>query len=191
MTLNVTQLQTIGSAPVQSQILCNVSQNSLSPALSSKEEGGTALFSLSSSGGEGWGEEAHLYEPLTNTEMLPDAPLCTQLQLLEVPHTTSRLTMNTTTNDRYGARNTAKPVNFYCFTPPAHYVCVIGDFNGWDPLANPMNRQVDGWWFVQAQLTHGYHLYCFLVDGQRILDPSATGIARNDRNEPVSLIAVS
>jgi hypothetical protein len=41
------------------------------------------------------------------------------------------------------------------------------------------------------ELTHGHHQYLFLVDGQPVLDPKASGIARNDRNERVSLIAVS
>ena len=99
--------------------------------------------------------------------------------------------MNTTTNDRYGAKNTAKPVNFYCLTRTAQSVCLVGDFNGWNPFANPMRRQVDGWWSVQVQLTHGHHRYCFLVDGEPTLDPRGSGITRNERNERVSLIAVS
>jgi hypothetical protein len=54
-----------------------------------------------------------------------------------------------------------------------------------------MRRQVDGCWFVQMQLTHGHHRYRFLVDGQPVLDPRGAGIARNEQNERVSLIAVS
>jgi hypothetical protein len=38
---------------------------------------------------------------------------------------------------------------------------------------------------------HGHHRYVFLVDGKPMLDPRAQGIARNDQNERVSLIAVS
>ena len=95
------------------------------------------------------------------------------------------------TNDRYNAKNMAKAVNFYCSAPTAQFVCLVGDFNGWNPLANPMRRRVDGWWSVQVQLAHGHHRYCFLVDGTPTLDPSGAGITRNDRSEPVSLIAVS
>ena len=54
-----------------------------------------------------------------------------------------------------------------------------------------MQRQVDGSWFLEVPLTHGHHQYLFVVDGTPKLDPKASGIARNDRNEPVSLIAVS
>ena len=44
---------------------------------------------------------------------------------------------------------------------------------------------------LQMQLTHGHHLYRFLVDGKPFLDLRATAIARNERNEQVSLIVVS
>jgi hypothetical protein len=54
-----------------------------------------------------------------------------------------------------------------------------------------MQRQVDGGWFLQVHLTHGHHLYRFLVDGKPVLDPRGTGIARNERNEQFSLIAIS
>ncbi len=92
---------------------------------------------------------------------------------------------------RYGSRNTTKPVNFYCVAPTAASVVLVGDFNNWDDTSYPMQRQVDGCWFLQVQLTHGHHLYRFLVDGKPFLDPRATGIARNERNQQVSLIAVS
>ncbi|HWX22618.1 MAG TPA: isoamylase early set domain-containing protein [Candidatus Binatia bacterium] len=103
--------------------------------------------------------------------------------------------MNTTPGilgiNRYGARNTAKPVNFYCAAPTAASVVLVGDFNGWDATSHPMQRQVDGCWSLQVQLTHGHHRYRFLVDGKPVLDPRGTGIARNERNERVSLVAVS
>jgi len=93
--------------------------------------------------------------------------------------------------NRYGARNTTKPVNFYCSAPTAASVVLVGDFNNWDNTSHPMRRQVDGYWFLQLRLTHGHHRYLFLVDGKPVLDPRGTGIARNDLNERVSLIAVS
>jgi hypothetical protein len=54
-----------------------------------------------------------------------------------------------------------------------------------------MHHRVDGGWFIEVQLTHGHHRYRFLVDGEPVLDPQATGIARDDFNERVSLMAVS
>jgi len=93
--------------------------------------------------------------------------------------------------NRYGGRNTTKPVSFYCSAPTAASVVLIGDFNNWDATSHPMQRQVDGGWLLQVQLTHGHHRYRFLVDGKPFLDPRGTGLALNERNEQVSLIAVS
>ncbi len=92
---------------------------------------------------------------------------------------------------RYSAKRMQKPVNFYFAAPGAQAVSVIGDFNDWQPAANPMRRQPDGTWTTQLSLHHGHHQYQFLVDGQAVLDPRAQGIARNARNERVSVVAVS
>ena len=91
----------------------------------------------------------------------------------------------------YSARNMTKPVNFFCAAPLAQSVYIVGDFNGWDSTAHPMRRGVDGSWSIQVQLTHGHHRYRFLVDDKPVLDPRGTGIARDELNEKVSLLAVS
>jgi 1,4-alpha-glucan branching enzyme len=67
----------------------------------------------------------------------------------------------------------------------------MGDFNDWDPAAHPMKRQPDGAWTTQLQIGHGPHHYLFCIDGSPTLDPRAQGVARNERNEKVSLITVS
>ena len=92
---------------------------------------------------------------------------------------------------RYSARRTQHHVTFYCDAPKAQQVSLVGDFNEWDPAATPMRRMPDGRWMASVELTHGHQRYLFVVDGKPRLDPQANGIARNDRNEPVSLIAVS
>jgi 1,4-alpha-glucan branching enzyme len=71
----------------------------------------------------------------------------------------------------YSAKNSQKPVNFYCAAPEAQQVEITGDFNHWHPL--PMQRLSDGWWFVRLELCHGHHQYRFVVDGQARLDPHA------------------
>jgi 1,4-alpha-glucan branching enzyme len=91
----------------------------------------------------------------------------------------------------YSARNMAKPVNFYCQQPGAKSVNLSGDFNDWDPNSLPMERRVDGWWFIQVPLNHGHHPYVFLVDGAPTLDPKATGTVQVNRNTKASVIAVS
>jgi 1,4-alpha-glucan branching enzyme len=93
--------------------------------------------------------------------------------------------------NRYSAKRISVPVNFICQAPGAKQVSVIGDFNGWDPMAHPMKRQPDGAWMVQIQLSHGHHQYVFCVDGESRLDPRAQGIARTQDGGRVSLLAIS
>jgi 1,4-alpha-glucan branching enzyme len=90
----------------------------------------------------------------------------------------------------YSAKKVIKPVPFM-YIGEAESVYVIGDFNDWDPTAHPMKHHVDGAWRVNIPIPHGHHHYMFLVDGKAILDPRSHGIARNERNEKVSLLAVS
>ena len=106
-------------------------------------------------------------------------------------------TMNTTTCER-GSTESQRPfsamrqqhhVSFFCDAPSAEAVSLAGDFNGWEPT--PMRRTPDGRWTASLELHHGYHRYLFLVDGTPTLDPTGSGVTRNDRNERVSLIAVS
>ncbi len=94
-------------------------------------------------------------------------------------------------NNRYSAKQMAKPVNFICVAPGAKQVCVVGDFNQWNSHANPMRRQPDGAWLAQVPMNHGHHQYYFLVDGQSVLDPRAQGKSRHPEKGPVSILAVS
>ncbi len=95
-------------------------------------------------------------------------------------------------SDRYSAKAMAKPVNFI-FIPneTVENVFLVGDFNNWCPQSNPLERQRDGSWAALVPMNHGHHRYAYLVDGERVLDPKAMGVARDDYNERVSLIAVS
>jgi 1,4-alpha-glucan branching enzyme len=85
---------------------------------------------------------------------------------------------------------TVKPVIFICTVTAAKQVALMGDFNGWQPDATPMKRQADGCWHAQLALKAGHHHYLFLVDGKPMLDPRAQGVARNEKGEKVSLLAV-
>lgn len=93
--------------------------------------------------------------------------------------------------DRYSAKRTRHHVTFWCDAPEAESVRLVGDFNNWDIAATPMQRMPDGRWVADLELNHGHHHYLFLVDGEPMLDPTATGIARDDQDNRVSLIAVS
>ena len=104
---------------------------------------------------------------------------------------TNRSTRSYSSHSRYSSKSMAKPVNFFCLAPEAKAVAIVGDFNDWNSHSHPMLRQADGSWHLQLPLQHGHHHYTFLVDGRPSLDPRAMGIARNEKNERVSLIAVS
>jgi 1,4-alpha-glucan branching enzyme len=91
--------------------------------------------------------------------------------------------------ERHSACHSLRPNHFYCRAPGAQSVEIAGDFNDWQPA--PMSRRPDGCWYIQEMLCHGHHRYRFLVDGQPMLDPAATGVGRGENGEPVSLIAVS
>jgi 1,4-alpha-glucan branching enzyme len=91
----------------------------------------------------------------------------------------------------YSAKRSLHHVAFRCDAPQAKEVRVVGDFNDWNPSATPMARQPDGYWMVSLELTHGFHEYLFLVDGNPVLDPNATGKTRNALYERVSLLAIS
>jgi 1,4-alpha-glucan branching enzyme len=89
----------------------------------------------------------------------------------------------------YPAKVVTKQVNFYFAAPEALSVEITGDFNDWQPAH--MSRLLDGWWFIRLQLSHGYHQYRFVVDGEARLDPQASGAAYDEKNEQVSLVAVN
>lgn len=89
------------------------------------------------------------------------------------------------------AKKMAKPVSFSYLAPDAGSVSVVGDFNNWNPRSHPMTKRPDGGWIAQVELPHGHHRYVFMVDDQPELDPRGAGVTRNEKNERVSLIAVS
>lgn len=93
--------------------------------------------------------------------------------------------------DHYSSKKMVKPVAFRYLAPVARTVHLVGDFNDWDPEAYPLERHFDGGWHIRVQLPHGHHHYQFLVDGKPVLDPNAQGVARNELNERVSVVAVS
>ena len=93
--------------------------------------------------------------------------------------------------NRYSAKKVALATNFLCVAPQAKAVFVMGNFNDWSPNAHPMKRQPDGGWHARIPLSHGHHHYQFLVDGKPTLDPRAQGVVRNEKDEKVSLIAIS
>jgi 1,4-alpha-glucan branching enzyme len=62
---------------------------------------------------------------------------------------------------------------FRCHAPQARAVALVGDFNGWDPEANPLQPGADGWWQLEVRLPAGSYLYAYLVDGVAVVPEDA------------------
>jgi len=56
----------------------------------------------------------------------------------------------------------------------ARSVSVVGDFNGWDPGADPMTRREGGWWECSLDLSPGSFQYAYRIDGKLVPPPEAT-----------------
>jgi len=81
--------------------------------------------------------------------------------------------------------------DFFCHAPAATRVLLIMDIDHPQSTAHAMDRMPDGCWTANLELSHGYHQYLFLVDGKPMLDPNSAGTVRNEKNQRVSLVAVS
>ncbi len=61
----------------------------------------------------------------------------------------------------------------------ADRIYLVGDFNGWDSSATPMQQERDGVWRAIVDLQRGSrHEFRYLVDGQWISDFHADGFAQ-------------
>lgn len=74
----------------------------------------------------------------------------------------------------------------------AKTVAVVGDFNGWDPSATPMQRVgKDGPWSATVLAKPGRHTYAFMVDGSTLVaDPRAPRAKSNDFEGDASVMMV-
>jgi len=59
----------------------------------------------------------------------------------------------------------AKAVVFRFPAPDAQRVMLAGDFNGWDPEAQPMKKGRDAVWSATVKLRPGAYQYKLIVDG--------------------------
>jgi|SRR5262252_9824088 len=92
---------------------------------------------------------------------------------------------------RFGTRRADSRVRFSVSAPAAKAVSLVGDFDGWNPAALPMRRDVDeGRWFVDVHLPPGRHVFAFSVDGGLRADPTAPRAVEDDFGVPSSVIVV-
>lgn len=65
-------------------------------------------------------------------------------------------------------------VSFALWAPWKKSVHLIGDFNDWDPEADPLKVDESGLWWIEKQLEPGTYAYQFLIDSETgICDPYA------------------
>lgn len=83
-------------------------------------------------------------------------------------------------------------VQFVLVAPSASRVSLVGDFNGWDARATPLNQaSTRGLWAVEIPLEPGRHAYAFVVDGSAwVADPAAARAPGDDFGAPSSVIVV-
>jgi len=72
----------------------------------------------------------------------------------------------------------------------AETVYLVGDFNNYNPYENKMERDDNGIWITKAQLFPGVHYFCFVVDGNWILDPNIIKTAYNRFDKKFTVIKV-
>ena len=70
------------------------------------------------------------------------------------------------------------------------HVSVVGDFNEWDPLANPLEQDSSGRRSVTAELPVGasYHFKYLAEDGAWFCDPDVAECQLNEYGEMNSLL---
>ncbi len=64
-----------------------------------------------------------------------------------------------------------REVKFSFESIDATEIFVLGDFNKWDPTADPLINDGSGKWNRVVQVLPGKYDYKFLVDGQWMVDP--------------------
>jgi 1,4-alpha-glucan branching enzyme len=64
-----------------------------------------------------------------------------------------------------------KGIQFSLETVEAEKVSLVGEFNNWNPVADPMQIDENGKWTKAKMLSPGNIEYKFWVDGKWMIDP--------------------
>jgi AMP-activated protein kinase-like protein len=85
----------------------------------------------------------------------------------------------------------SRPVLLRLVAPASSAVAVVGDFNDWNPAANPLEPTGAGEWIVRLELRPGRYRYTFLVDGREWKsDPAEPPAPDDDYGAPLSVLTV-
>jgi 1,4-alpha-glucan branching enzyme len=72
-----------------------------------------------------------------------------------------------------------KEIQFSLVAVDAKKVSLVGEFNNWNPDADPMQRDKNGTWTKTKRLSPGNLEYKFLVDNEWIQDPQNMRVCSN------------
>ena len=87
---------------------------------------------------------------------------------------------NKTGSTNTGVRISKKIVNFEFPSPEVKDASLVGNFNQWDPRANPMKKDKKGTWNATIFLEPGRYEYRFVADGTWENDPSCPSCVDNE-----------
>ncbi len=94
--------------------------------------------------------------------------------------------------DLLAARSAAVGVRFSVLAPGVKRVSLVGDFNGWNADATPLELARDGQtWTTMLPLPRGRHAYAFVIDGLVVRDPAAPALPDEDFGVTNSMVLVS
>jgi hypothetical protein len=88
---------------------------------------------------------------------------------------------------RMMGRNT---VEFRLYSPHARLVSLVGDFNGWNPENDLLEKGRDGVWRLRKRLYRGTHRYTYIIDGRWNADLFNEKSASDDNGRICSLIRI-
>lgn len=72
-----------------------------------------------------------------------------------------------------------KKIQFALQAADAKKVSLVGEFNKWNPDADPMDKDGNGTWTKTKMFSAGDFEYKFWVDGQWVADPNNLRVCRN------------
>jgi 1,4-alpha-glucan branching enzyme len=78
-----------------------------------------------------------------------------------------------------GSKQNVKKIQFILEAVEAKKVSLVGEFNNWNPDADPMQMDENGKWTKAKMLSTGNIEYKFWVDGQWIQDPENLRVCQN------------
>ena len=77
-------------------------------------------------------------------------------------------------------KSIGRKAKFELFAPDAREVSLVGNFNQWNTLANPMKKDRKGMWKATLSLETGRYEYRFFADGNWENDPSCSCCVANE-----------